>query len=97
MVHGLIVAVTSLVGRRLLGCVDFSSCGLRAVEWAWGWRKKGWIKSDKKPALNPDLWEVLLNLTMTHQLHYHWVKGHADNPKNNRCDQLAVTESKKFM
>ena len=55
--------------------------------WAWGWRKKGWIKSDKKPALN---------LTMTHELHYHWVKGHADNPKNNRCDQLAVAESKKF-
>ena len=58
--------------------------------WAWGWKKKGWIKSDKKPALNPDLWEILLNLTMTHELHYHWVKGHADNPKNNRCDELAV-------
>ena len=38
----------------------------------------------------------LLDLTEKHQLHYHWVKGHADNPKNNRCDQLAVAESKKF-
>ena len=64
--------------------------------WAWSWRKKGWIKSDKKPALNPDLWEMLLDLTREHELHYHWVKGHADNPKNNRCDQLAVAESKKF-
>ena len=47
--------------------------------WAWGWKKKGWVKSDKKPALNPDLWDVLLALTQKHELHYHWVKGHADN------------------
>ncbi len=58
--------------------------------WAWGWKKRGWVKSDKKPALNPDLWEQLLSLVSKHTLHYHWVKGHADNPKNNRCDQLAV-------
>ena len=58
--------------------------------WAMGWRKRGWIKSDKKPALNVDLWEVLLELTERHEMHYHWVKGHADNPYNNRCDQLAV-------
>ena len=64
--------------------------------WAWGWKKKGWIKSDKKPALNPDLWEELLQLTMRHELHYHWVKGHADNPKNNPCDEMAVAEWKKF-
>ena len=56
------------------------------------WRKKGWIKSDKKPALNPDLWETLLNLVETHDVRYHWVKGHASNPKNNRCDELAVGE-----
>ena len=64
--------------------------------WAVGWRKRGWIKSDKKPALNPDLWEQLLSLTEKHELHYHWVKGHADNPKNNRCDEMAVAESKRF-
>ena len=64
--------------------------------WAVNWRKKGWVKSDKKPALNPDLWETLLDLAMQHQLHYHWVKGHADNPMNNRCDELAVQEWKKF-
>jgi ribonuclease HI len=64
--------------------------------WAEGWKKRGWIKSDKKPALNPDLWEILLDLTHVHQMHYHWVKGHADNPKNNRCDQLAVAETQKF-
>jgi len=64
--------------------------------WAVSWRKNGWRKADKKPALNPDLWEELLNLTEKHELHYHWVKGHADNPKNNRCDELAVAESRKF-
>ena len=64
--------------------------------WAVSWRKNGWRKADKKPALNPDLWEKLLDLTEKHQLHYHWVKGHAENPKNNRCDALAVAESKKF-
>lgn len=64
--------------------------------WARSWQKRGWVKSDKKPALNSDLWETLLALTDVHQLRYHWVKGHAENEKNNRCDQLAVAESKKF-
>ena len=64
--------------------------------WARGWRARGWVKSDKKPALNSDLWEILLTLTQKHDVHYHWVKGHAENPKNNRCDELAVAESKKF-
>ena len=43
--------------------------------WAWGWRRRGWVKSDKKPALNPDLWEILLDLTMRHELRYHWGGG----------------------
>ena len=64
--------------------------------WAWGWKRRGWVKSDKKPALNPDLWEELLRLTQTHKLEYHWVKGHASNPLNNRCDELAVAESQKY-
>ncbi len=64
--------------------------------WAASWQKNGWRKADKKPALNPDLWEKLLDLTDIHRMRYHWVKGHADNPKNNRCDALAVAESKKF-
>ncbi|MCQ2557978.1 MAG: ribonuclease HI [Oscillospiraceae bacterium] len=64
--------------------------------WAFGWKKKGWVKSDKKPALNPDLWEVLLQLVQKHEMHYHWVKGHAENEYNNRCDQLAVAEREKY-
>ena len=64
--------------------------------WAWGWKKRGWIKSDKKPALNPDLWETLLALTQKHEVYCHWVKGHAQNPKNNRYDEMAVAQWKKF-
>lgn len=65
--------------------------------WAVSWRAKGWRKPDKKPALNPDLWALLLELTAKHEMHYHWVKGHADNKYNNYCDTLAVAESKKFV
>ena len=58
--------------------------------WAKGWRARGWVKPDKRPALNPDLWERLLELTERHSVVCHWVKGHAENPGNNRCDALAV-------
>lgn len=64
--------------------------------WARGWRSRGWIKADKKPALNADLWEKLLPLTETHRMTYHWVKGHAENEYNNRCDALAVQQREKF-
>ena len=64
--------------------------------WIDGWKKRGWVKSDKKPALNPDLWDELLRLESIHTLRYHWVKGHAENEFNNRCDELAVAESRKF-
>ena len=64
--------------------------------WAESWKKRGWVKSDKKPALNPDLWDKLLNLTHIHTMRYHWVKGHTDNPKNNRCDEMAVAQWKKL-
>ena len=64
--------------------------------WAVSWRKNGWRKADKKPALNPDLWDELLWLESIHTLRYHWVKGHAENEFNNRCDELAVAESHKF-
>ena len=64
--------------------------------WAKGWKARGWKKADKKPALNPDLWDRLLALTDIHSLRYHWVKGHAENAYNNRCDELAVMESQKY-
>ena len=58
--------------------------------WAAKWKQNGWVKSDKKPALNPDLWEKLLGLCEKHDVEFVWVKGHAGNAGNERCDLLAT-------
>lgn len=64
--------------------------------WLRGWQRNGWRKaSDKKPVENRDLWEKLLELAQTHMVHWHKVKGHSDNPYNNRCDALATGAIKK--
>jgi ribonuclease HI len=57
--------------------------------WAFKWRASGWMRTKKDPALNPDLWERLLELLDKHTVDLRWVRGHADNPENNRCDRLA--------
>lgn len=64
--------------------------------WARSWKSKGWIKSDKKPAVNTELWDKLLSLTDNHDTNFVWVKGHAENKYNNRCDELAVMERDKY-
>lgn len=64
--------------------------------WAKSWRSRGWKKKDGSPALNPELWERLLELCEEHTVTLHWVKGHAANEENNRCDEMAVAESRKF-
>ena len=56
--------------------------------WARGWKARGWRKADGKPALNPDLWAQLLDLTEGRQVIFKWVKGHAGHPENERCDVL---------
>ncbi len=58
--------------------------------WARGWRKRGWRKSNKEPALNPDLWAELLDLVEGLDITFKWVRGHDGNPYNERCDELAV-------
>lgn len=58
--------------------------------WARSWRARGWKKGDGKAALNPDLWERLLDLLDIHKVEFVWVKGHAGHPYNERCDALAV-------
>ena len=64
--------------------------------WAKSWKRNGWRKGDKKPALNPDLWDALLTVTAPHVIHYQWIRGHAGHPENERCDAMAVAESQKF-
>ena len=64
--------------------------------WARDWQRRGWMRKSKEPAKNPELWEALLNLLQKHQVDLIWVKGHADDPLNARCDALAVAESKRY-
>ena len=58
--------------------------------WLKRWKANGWMRSKKDPAKNPDLLQELDQLLQIHDVEMIWVKGHADNPYNNRCDQLAV-------
>lgn len=59
--------------------------------WLTSWIKNGWKKGDKKPVLNVDLWKRLAGLMKIHSVNFIWVKGHAGNELNERCDQLAVS------
>ncbi|MBQ2285517.1 MAG: ribonuclease HI [Clostridia bacterium] len=68
-----------------------------SLGWAEKWKQNGWKRNKKDAALNPDLWERLLQLTQTHEMEYNWVKGHAGHPENERCDRLAVEYYQKFI
>ncbi|MGE5676184.1 MAG: ribonuclease HI [Mycobacterium leprae] len=57
--------------------------------WLDNWQRNGWINSKKDPVENQDLWRELLDAMRPHVVEWHKVKGHADNPNNNRCDELA--------
>lgn len=65
--------------------------------WVYSWRKNGWKKSDKKPALNVDLWKELLLLLEKHEVEFIWVKGHNGHKYNEICDALAVKEYQKYL
>ena len=95
---GVIFALSALKEPCAVDLYTDSKYVFDAVDkgWVYTWRKNGWRKAYKKPALNVDLWERLLPLPETHRVTWHWVKGHAENEKNNRCDALAVAQSRKF-
>lgn len=57
--------------------------------WAKRWRLNGWMRTKIEPAINPDLWEQLLDLCEIHNVEFVWVRGHAGNSENERCDRLA--------
>ncbi|HEY5566514.1 MAG TPA: ribonuclease HI [Gammaproteobacteria bacterium] len=59
------------------------------TEWLPNWRRRGWRTADRKPVKNQDLWEALAALTERHDVSWHWVKGHAGHPENERADALA--------
>ena len=65
-------------------------------KWIYVWMKKGWKTASGDPVKNKELWQELYGLTKIHEVTFNKVKGHADNEFNNRCDEMAVAESKKF-
>ena len=64
--------------------------------WLDKWQNNGWLTTSGEPVLNRDLWEQLLTLFKKHEVTVSWVKGHADNPYNNRCDKLAVAQTRAY-
>ncbi|HBR06338.1 MAG TPA: ribonuclease HI [Desulfovibrio sp.] len=62
-------------------------------DWLGAWQKNGWKTAAKKPVKNQDLWRELLPLLKSHEVRFHWVRGHAGHPENERCDVLAKTQA----
>ena len=89
---GVIEGLRSLKSRSRVTIWSDSKYVVEAIEkgWAKRWRQNGWRKADKKPALNADLWQQLLELLDQHQVRFHWLRGHDGHPENERADQLAV-------
>jgi ribonuclease HI len=59
------------------------------TEWIHGWKRRGWLTADRKPVKNVDLWKMLDEAARAHHVEWHWVKGHAGHPENERADALA--------
>jgi ribonuclease HI len=93
---GAIVALEALKARSKVILYSDSKYVVDAVEkgWAQKWRRNGWRKPDKQMAMNPDLWERLLAACAKHDVKFAWVKGHAGDAENERCDALANTAAK---
>ena len=95
---GVIMALSALKEPCIVTVTSDSKYVVDAMQkgWAEKWRKNGWMRGKNESAKNPELWEELLRLCETHRVTFEWVKGHAENPYNNRCDALAVEQSKRF-
>ena len=66
------------------------------TQWLKGWKRNGWKTKAREPVKNEDLWRELDAVTATHKIEWHWTKGHAGDPLNERCDQLATLEIEKI-
>ncbi len=92
-----IEGLTALKRRSSVDLYSDSQYVLKGLkEWMESWKKRGWKTADKKPVKNQDLWEQLDELKAGHEIRFHWIKGHSEHPENERCDELAVAEAKKF-
>ncbi|WP_026292728.1 ribonuclease HI [Rubritalea marina] len=92
-----IVALEALKQPCAVQLVSDSKYVVDAMRQGWihGWKKKGWSRGPKKPLKNAELWQRLDRAASAHEMTWTWVKGHAGNPMNERCDELAVAETEK--
>jgi len=89
---GVITALQALKQRSRVVVYSDSRYVVESVEkgWARRWRSRGWMRNAEERAENPDLWARLLDLLDQHSVEFRWVRGHASQPENERCDRLAV-------
>lgn len=95
---GVIAALAALREPCRVSITSDSRYVVEAVNkgWVTTWRAQGWRKADRSPAQNVDLWEQLLGLLKKHEVTFHWVRGHAGHPYNERCDRLATAFADRF-
>ncbi|MFG0312805.1 MAG: ribonuclease HI [Phycisphaerales bacterium] len=92
-----IEGLTALTRRSVVELYSDSQYVLKGLnEWMPGWKKKGWRTASKQPVKNVDLWKRLDELKNGHEIRFHWVKGHAGHPENERVDELAVIERDRY-
>ena len=95
-IMGVIRGLQQLTERCLVSVYSDSKYVVNTIEkgWAVKWRINNWIKSNKEVAANPDLWAILLDLCQEHEVTFNWVKGHAGDVENERCDELCKIAGK---
>ena len=88
---GAITALEALKGRQHVVLMTDSQYVINGIEknWAKKWRANGWMRNKKEKAVNPDLWDRLLNACDRHDVSFEWIRGHTGHPDNERCDELA--------
>jgi ribonuclease HI len=93
---GAITALDALKGRQQVVLTTDSQYVINGIVkgWAAKWRANGWMRNKKERALNPDMWEMLLNACAKHDVSFEWVRGHMGHPENERCDVLANTAAR---
>ncbi len=95
--RGVISALTEVRGtKEKIKVYTDSKYVVDAINKGWtkNWQRNGWLKADKTPVLNRDLWELLVDLNRELDVEFNWVKGHAGNHYNERCDRLAVSSAR---
>lgn len=90
---GVIVALEALKASCEVAVYTDSQYVVKAFtdRWVDGWKRRGWKNAKKEPVKNQDLWMRLIAALEGHRVSFHWVKGHAGHPENERCDELATT------